>query len=272
MNAYIEIMRPANGIMAAIAVAIGFVIVAGLSLTAELGYAMVSAFLILSAGMVINDYYDWRIDAKVKKHRPIPSGRIKKNVAFAYSLGLFAVGIGLAYFINLEVLAIAIVASVLLFVYGKTLSKKVFSGNLVVAVNTALTFAFGAAAAGSMFSIEIIALAGMALFGTLAREVYKSIEDIKEDKGIRKTLPMRIGVSKSVLIAAFSLVTAVALSPIPYWAGTFGVSYLMLIALVDVGFLYTAFSSLKSKDFAREARYCKIFQAAALVAFLAGVF
>lgn len=271
MNAYIEIVRPFNGVMAAIAVFIGYVVAGGaLAFSNELAYAAVAAFLILSGGMVINDYYDWKIDAKTKRYRPIPSGRIKKNVAFVYSIVLFVVGIVLSYFINMMAFVVALIAAVLLFLYGKDLSKKVFTGNLIVAVNTGLTFVFGAAVVGNLFVSEVIALAGMALFATLAREIYKSIQDMKEDKGVRETLPMKIGVSKSTLIAAFALVTAVVLSPIPYWSGAFGDTYLILVGLVDIGLLYTAFNGLKSKEFAREAHYCKIFQFAALIAFLVG--
>jgi len=270
MNAYIEIMRPANGIMAAIAVAVGYVVVAGMSLTTTPGYAMFSAFLILGAGMAINDYYDYAIDIKTKKHRPIPSGRIKKKIAFVYSIVLFLIGIILSYFVNFMTFAIAIVAAVLLFGYAAYFAKKVFSGNLVVAVNTGLTFVFGAAVVGEVFLSEVIALAGMALFATLAREIYKDIQDIAEDKKTRRTLPMEIGKSKSTLIAAFALVTAVMLSPIPYLAGIFGYTYLLLITLVDIGFLYTAYTGSKSGDYGKEAKYCKLLQFGALIAFIIG--
>jgi len=271
MNPYIEIIRPVNGIMAAIAVVVGYIVAGGgLALSAGIAYATIAAFLILSGGMAINDYCDWKIDAKTKRYRPIPSGRIKKNVALAYSVLLFAAGIALSYMVNASVFAIAIAASALLILYAKSLSKKAFAGNLVVALNTGLTFIFGAAVLGNVFITEVIALAGMAMFATLAREIYKSIQDMKEDKGIRETLPMRIGVSKSRIIAAFSLVSAVTLSPIPYLSGAFNATYLLLIALADAGLLYTAMNGMKSRDFAREAHYCKVFQFAALIAFLVG--
>ena len=93
-----------------------------------------------------------------------------------------------------------------------------------------------------------------------------------EDRTVRETLPLRIGKSRSALIAAFALVTAVMLSPAPYWAGAFGEGYLLMIAVVDAGLLYTAINGTRSRNFAREARYCKLFQAAALVAFLVGAF
>jgi geranylgeranylglycerol-phosphate geranylgeranyltransferase len=273
MNPYLEIIRPTNGIMAAVAVAVGYMIAShGLVFTPVLAYAMLSAFLILSAGMAINDYYDFSIDLQRKQHRPLPSGRMRRSVARYYAALLFGAGLVLAWLSGMAAFAVALAAAVILFLYAAHFAAKPFTGNLLVAVCTALTFVFGAAAAGEAVSVQIIALAGMAMFATLAREIYKSIEDLRADKGVRETLPMRIGVNRAALIAAFALVVAVMLSPAPYWAGAFGERYLLLISLVDAGFLYTALGSMKSKDFAREAKYCKIFQAAALIAFLAGAF
>ncbi|MFC2174891.1 UbiA family prenyltransferase [archaeon] len=271
MNAYVEILRPVNGVMAMVAVAVGFFVAGGqFALPQGLALAMASAFLILSAGMVINDYYDYPIDKKTKKHRPIPSGRVGLGAARMYAAALFLVGLGLAFFVNMEAFVIAVLAAVTLFLYAKEFSKKAFTGNFLVALNTGLTFVFGAAVAGSIVSVEVMALAGMALFANLAREVYGSIRDMKDDKGTRETLPMRIGVSKSVMIAAFAMVTAIMLSPIPYWAGIFGENYLLLISLVDAGFLYIILNSFRTKNFAREAHYCRVFQMAALIAFLVG--
>ncbi len=270
MSPYIEIIRPVNGVMAAVAVVVGYIVAGGAVWGASIAYAMAAAFLILSGGMAINDYYDLDIDAKTKKYRPIPSGRMKESTALAYSAVLFAVGIMLSWLVNASAFAIATTASLLLVLYAKSLSKKAFTGNLVVAVNTGLTFVFGAAVAGGVLMTEVIALAGMALFATLAREIYKSIQDMGEDKGVRETLPIKIGISKSRMIATFSLVSAVALSPIPYWAGAFNTTYMLLISLVDLGFLYTAMNGMKSKDFGREAHYCKVFQLAALITFLVG--
>ncbi|MCK4327757.1 MAG: UbiA family prenyltransferase [Candidatus Diapherotrites archaeon] len=271
MNPYVEIIRPVNGVMAMIAVAVGFFVAAGqFALPQGLFFAMASAFLILSAGMAINDYYDYPIDRKTKKQRPIPSGRMGLGAAWRYSAVLFVAGLGLAFLVNIEAFAIAVVAAATLFLYAKELSKKAFTGNFLVALNTALTFVFGAAVVGVVFSVEVLALAGMALFATLAREIYGSIRDMKADKGTRETLPMKIGASKSIMIAAFSMGTAIMLSPIPYWAGVFGGTYLLLVALVDAGFLYVVLNSFKTKNFAREAHYCRVFQMAALIAFLAG--
>jgi len=272
MNAYVEILRPINGVMAMVAVAVGFFVAAGqFSLPAGLFLAMASAFLILGAGMAINDYFDLPIDKKKKKHRPLPSGRMSKRAAIAYTAALYAAGIVLAALINIEALVVAAVAAATLFLYAWHFSRVPFTGNLVVALNTGLTFVFGAAAAGgSVLSVQVMVLAGMALFATLAREIYGDVRDVKEDKGARLTLPMKIGQTKSVMIAAFSMATAIMLSPLPYWSGSFGGTYLLLVSLVDAGFLYVILNSFRTKDFSREAYYCRVFQMAALVAFLAG--
>ena len=270
MNPYIKIIRPVNGIMASVGVAVGYIVAGGHIWGAAIAYAMASAFLILGGGMAINDYYDRHIDAKTKKHRPIPSGRITKRGAVVYSALLFVVGIVAAAMVNTAALTIAATASLLLVLYAKSLSKKAFTGNLIVGVNAGLTFVLGGAVLGRIFTTVLVALAGMAMFATLAREIYKSIQDMRDDRGVRETLPMKIGVNKSRMIAAFSLVSAVALSPIPYLSGAFNRTYLLLIVMADIGLLYTAMNGMKSRDFGREAHYCKVFQLTALIAFLVG--
>lgn len=50
-------------------------------------------------GMVFNDYCDRDEDAKARPFRPIPSGRIDRNIALLLAIGLFVVGCGLAQFV-----------------------------------------------------------------------------------------------------------------------------------------------------------------------------
>ncbi len=269
MNPYLKIVRPVNGIMAALAVVIGFVVSGGsIALSSELVFATLAMILLLSGGMVINDYYDYEIDLKRKKHRPIPSGEISRDSALAYSIALFAGSMIFAYFINLISFMVIGGMVALLFIYSNKLSKKMFTGNMLTATCTGLAFVFGAAAAGDIFAAGVLPLAGMAFFATLAREIYKSIQDMDEDKLVRTTLPMKIGVSKSAAVAAFALVVAVALSFIPYLLGAFSQTYLILISFVNVGLLYTAFHGLKGNQFAMEVNYCKVFQFIALITFL----
>ena len=69
--------------------------------TLEVLMAAVVVFLVTGAGNSINDYFDHKIDAINKPQRPIPSGRISLKGALIYSLFLFAVGVIIAFAIDL---------------------------------------------------------------------------------------------------------------------------------------------------------------------------
>ena len=90
MFAYLEVIRPLNCLMAALAVYIATVIAGGSFYPADIViYGMASVFLICGAGMIINDYFDTDIDRINKPDRPLPAGRIKKNIALSYSAVLY---------------------------------------------------------------------------------------------------------------------------------------------------------------------------------------
>ena len=57
MLAYLKILRPINGLMSVFAVFIAAMLV-GFPISMELLLAFIVVFLVSSAGMVINDYYE----------------------------------------------------------------------------------------------------------------------------------------------------------------------------------------------------------------------
>ncbi|MBN3037647.1 MAG: UbiA family prenyltransferase [Candidatus Diapherotrites archaeon] len=267
MNAWLELMRPMNGLMAAFAVVLGFFIATG-TVTENAFIAAAAALLISSAGMALNDYYDLPIDKKRKKHRPLPSKRIKPWQAFAASIALFAAGIAACFAVNVLCGIIGSFTALLLALYAIDLSKKPLVGNAIVAWSTGLTIVFGEAASGTLASPIIIVLFAMAFFSTMGRELYKSIEDMKEDKGVRKTLPLILGSNMTLAVAAVFVLLAIIMSPLPYWLG-FGIPYLAAVAVVDAYFALIVSKSFK-KEYAFCAKHMKLAQALALAAFAAG--
>jgi len=201
MLGYLSLVRPLNGAMAAIATWTG-AIVAGF----PIGYtnmltfplspvllAMISVFLISSGGMAINDYFDAEIDKLNKPKRPIPSGKIKKKSALAFSIMLFVSGIAAAYFINANALGVAAFAAVLLIAYAAKLKKVIMAGHVSVSLLVGLTFIYGGIAAGNYIPALMMAL--LAVLSNTAREIYKSIEDVMGDKKHNVTsLPIKLGV------------------------------------------------------------------------------
>ena len=270
-EAWLEMIRPINILMTGIGVAVGYFLASrGFPITDNLGLVILSAMVIASAGMIINDYFDRFIDARIKPERPIPSGRVKSWQALILSLVLFGIGVYIASKINGLCFFIAIFSSILLMLYSWMLARIPLIGNSIVALNTGLTFVFGeAAATGNGFSLNISILFTLAFLSTLAREIYKDIEDVEGDKISRKTLPMVVGRVPSQVIASAAIILSIVASPVPFLMGTLNTKYLIGVAIANALFAYIAFASiLKGKVYSKEL---KIAQLIALLAFLAGM-
>lgn len=280
MNVFLELIRYRNCAMAGLAAVIGGGIAYGASGGASgeiseiilLIPVFITVFLITGAGNAINDYFDSGIDAVNRPDRPIPSGRLKKESAYNFSIILFACGIGAAYFIGTVPVFIALINSIILYFYAYSLKRKVFVGNLSVGYLTGSTFLFGGAAYGLKGIEATSVLFFLSMLATLAREIVKAIEDMEGDMlDGAVTLPIRIGERPSAYIASAVGLLAVLLSPLPYITGLFKYPYLLVVGIADIVFLYAVFLILKKNPTA-SSKYFKAAMFFALVAFIAGSF
>ncbi len=277
MNVFPELMRYRNCAMAGLAAVIG----GGIAYSASPGEmsgiillipVFITVFLITGAGNAINDYFDAGIDAVNRPDRPIPSGRLKKEYAYKFSMILFAGGVLTAYFIGTVPFLIALFNSLLLYLYAFSLKRKVFVGNLSVSYLTGSTFLFGGAAYGLKGIEATSVLFFLSMLATLAREIVKAIEDMGGDMlDGAVTLPIRIGERPSAYIASAVGLIAVLLSPLPYISGLFKYPYLLVVGIADIVFLYAVFLILKNNPSA-SSKYFKAAMFFALVAFIAGSF
>jgi geranylgeranylglycerol-phosphate geranylgeranyltransferase len=245
LEAYSELMRLGNCVMAGIAVLIGFFLANGVDYNlAVIGFA--STFLICGAGQAINDYFDATIDAKQSKKRPIPSKRIKPKQALYFSLILFFAGVLGAGYINQMTLEIAIIMTILLVLYPLLMNKIKYIGNFVVAGGTALTFIYGATITGIVPSL-IIVLALSAFASNLAREITKDIEDVKKDKGTKKTLPLLIGTAPAKLFVIAYYLLAIIGGISAYLLFQLNYYYLLFTLATAIVFLYAIIILYKNR-------------------------
>src|ERR1035441_7285253 len=103
LGGFIRLIRPVNCIMMGFAVLVGAVLanpqlgsLNGLNIL----FGFLTGFTFCAAAMVINDYYDRKIDAINEPQRPIPSGTVKINEALAFVAALSAVGFVFAGFVS----------------------------------------------------------------------------------------------------------------------------------------------------------------------------
>jgi geranylgeranylglycerol-phosphate geranylgeranyltransferase len=248
--AMIELMRIGNCIMALIAILIGFALSNGTNYSIAL-LAALSGFFICAGGQAINDYFDYKIDAKLSKDKPIPSGRVSRKEALWFSIDLFILGNFLAYSINPLAMNIALAFTFLLVIYPALMNRVKYLGNFIVAGGTAITFIFGSVATGGISSL-VIALAISAFFANIAREITKDIQDTKKDSNTKRTLPMIVGNKIAKLFVSAYYLLAIFSAILIYFLFLLNAFYLVFILLSSAVFIYSIL--LLQKDRAKESQ------------------
>jgi geranylgeranylglycerol-phosphate geranylgeranyltransferase len=265
MNSYIEILRPGNAIMALIAVILMAVIGKTYSFGIVLG--AISVFIATGAGNTINDYYDYDIDKINKPDRPIPSGRIKLKNALYYSLILFFVATVLGFLISFENGLTVIICSILMIVYAYDLKQRCLIGNICVSLLTGLTFVYGGLITKDLYLGIILGIFGFLM--TLSREIIKDTEDIEGDKKENaNTLPIKYGAKNAVTLAVLLNILTCILSPLLYYYNIFSITYLIIVLIADIIFIYSAVLALKSQSKDNMHKVSKLMKIAMLIAFI----
>ena len=90
---------------------------ASLELPLDFFWLLLASSCIYSAGMVLNDVFDYAVDLRERPGRPLPSGRIRRRTAVGLAVGLVAIGLAAAAGASIYsfVVAAVLVACVLLY-------------------------------------------------------------------------------------------------------------------------------------------------------------
>ncbi len=232
----------------------------------EVLLSMVIVVFFTAAGNSLNDYFDRETDKVAHPHRPLPSGGVKPSVALGLSVGLFSAAQAISLLVNIWSAAIVAASIMVMLAYELLLKAEGFAGNLAISWLTGALFLFGGAAVDRLDLAWI--LAALAFFATLGREIVKDIQDIEGDKAARRTLPMRVGVTRAGIAAFVAFVLAVCLSPFPYHLGLLSWPYVPAVAVADGIFIYCGLISFRNPE--RGQKVAKVAMLIALVAFLLG--
>jgi geranylgeranylglycerol-phosphate geranylgeranyltransferase len=229
---YIKITRPINVLITFLVVIVAILI----SQINKVGLSVIiisslAAALITAGGNVINDIFDIETDKIAHPDRVLINGTLsKKEAALFYNL-LNAIAIILASRISIQVLLIAFLTIILLFVYSKFLKKLPLIGNFVIAFLTGLAFIYGGFVSKNPVSSIIPAI--FAFLINFIREVVKDIQDIEGDKRANlKTFPIKYGIPKSSFVIIVLTILLIAFTAYPFFANLFRIEYLIVVMLV----------------------------------------
>ena len=166
------------------------------------------AFLMRSAGCIINDIYDRKLDASVErtKNRPLASGEVKLFEAIILLVILLLLSLAVLLQFNKETIVLGLTSMVLVVSYPLmkriTWMPQLFLG---FAFNWGLLL--GGAAVNGVISVPHIIFYIGAIFWTLGYDTIYAHQDIKDDihSGIKSTAIL-FGEKSKIIVSMFYVV------------------------------------------------------------------
>lgn len=274
-----HLLRPVNCIMNGLAVLIGEAVAYRTLAFCPSILGFITAFTLLGASMVTNDYWDRFVDVINAPNRPIVSGLVSLRLALYCAFILIVIGLSAALLTNLSCLLVAIISISVSLLYSYRGKRLGILGNFMVSSCIAIPLFYGGLVYGDgnldFYGMRLLILFDLMVFlANTGREVNKGIEDIEGDrsKGI-KTVAVRFGSVTAAAVAVFFYLFAVALSVLPWLLSLTSLVYLPLVAIADCGFVASSFILLRdnSKEGAMKVkRIILICMGIGLFAFVAG--
>ncbi len=153
LGTYAELVRLPNLFTAPPDVILGAALVAvtghGSSVFTIAGLAGVS-MLLYAGGTTLNDAFDADVDSRERPDRPIPSGRVSREIAFGFGFGLLAVAVVAAFAIGGWASA-AVAGAVAVAIVGYDgMLKETTAGFLAMGTARGLNVLLGTTAAGAV--------------------------------------------------------------------------------------------------------------------------
>ena len=115
---WLQLIRLPNVFTAVADVLMGFMFVQlGIQPVLRLIPLLIATCCLYSAGMVLNDVFDFAVDSKERPGRPLPSGRISVGLARYVGLGLLGVGVLSAFLAGTQSGIVAVLLATAVYLY-----------------------------------------------------------------------------------------------------------------------------------------------------------
>ncbi|MCW4016068.1 MAG: geranylgeranylglycerol-phosphate geranylgeranyltransferase [Candidatus Bathyarchaeota archaeon] len=246
---FIQIIRPLNCVMMGFAVIVGASLVSTLNFTPNLFLGFATSFALTAASMVINDFYDRKIDAINEPNRPIPRGDISPKQALIFAFALSLTGFVAAFKTNLPSLMAAVGAWIISITYITKGKGTGLPGNFLVSATVVMPFIYGGLSVGQLESSTLLFVA-IVFFSNTAREVTKGIVDVEGDRSHKiRTIAVTHGEKAAAIVATIFSFLAVCLSPLPWMLGLVSDLFVPPVIVTDLGLIVS--SVLLLQDYSR---------------------
>ena len=219
-KAYFELGRASNLPTCVSNIAVGFLIAGGNQFSTPLFAVLIAAICFYEAGMICNDLFDYEIDIKQNRGRPLASGVIERKHAFIMMVLLFAIG----YLYILLFAPQALITLILLFfcilIYNFWHKKFIGSPIFMGACRSCL-YILGAQAAGWNWNFDLVAAFALILWAYIALVTLIARDEIASETN----LTQKISAALAFLVCCLPIIyknnttSLLVFLPLGYWVG-----------------------------------------------------
>lgn len=238
ISALLEMSRP-HGMITPLCACYAGLYLAGQGFPAF--FDMLGAFAIIIlvwfGGVILNDYYDYRVDSITDRYRPIPSGRITQKEALYAAIILLVLGFmsSLVFSINLMFVTVALI--ILAILYNSRFKKMGLIGSFSFGLIEGLSFAVGIFTIGGFDQLTLLVVISIILLHTSVN-ITGAIKDIEGDKKTGNlTVPVKYGINASVKIIMLLLLSSIMVALLPGFFNLLNLRYLPLLLITAIWLL-----------------------------------
>lgn len=236
LKAIIQIFRPELPFAAGVCVVLGELIALGKFPPLREGtLGFLCGFFISGSAIVLNDYYDLEVDKVNAPQRPLPSGLITPSEAIFLTALATLVGLTASLALGFLSFILCTIFWLIGFLYNWKFKEAGLVGNLMVTSSVAITFILGGMAAKQPWNKIVWCFALIAFLIDLGEEIAGDAMDMAGDqKRDSKSIAIRYGRKFALVISGVCFALVVLISFIPAIFGWLGISYLVMIAIMDL--------------------------------------
>lgn len=200
------------------------------------------------AGLFVSDFFDRNLDKIQKKHRPIPSGRIKSYEILMIGSIFAFLGLILSFYLGISNLIISIIAAILVITYAKFSKSRGMIGNINRGLITGTAFFFGVFSINESITLipfYIILTSLIFIIHDINSNLIGAIRDIEGDKkGGYYTFPVKYGGKTSIYISILLTIIWFLLAIIiPLYFNFLDILYYFILS-ISLIILFILYSSL----------------------------
>lgn len=198
-------------------------------------YIVFASLFSVSAGYIINNFYDLEKDLINRPNKTIYERIIRQSTTLRLYFLFSVVGVLLAGLVSFNVFLFFAAFNFALWLYSHKLKKITFVGNLMAALLSITPF-FAIFLYFHLEDLLILTYVSFVLIVIFIREIIKDLAALKGDVIIGyPTLPVKIGVNRTKwLVGLFTLVASLPAAAIFYKTNFSGISYYLALGLAGI--------------------------------------